>query len=88
MSNAYHNVFYVGVTSDLEGRIWQHKNGEGGVFTKKYNCDQLLYYEDYTHIEPAIAREKQLKKWRKAWKIELIKKENAELNDLAGKWYE
>jgi putative endonuclease len=47
----------------------------------------LLYYEDYTHIQTAIAREKQLKKWRKGWKIEMIRKENPELKDLAAEWY-
>lgn len=74
MSNVYHTVFYVGVTSDLPGRTWQHKNGEGGPFTAKYNCSQLLYYEDFLHIQTAIAREKQIKKWRKAGKLKWSKK--------------
>ncbi len=88
MSNTHHTVFYIGVTSDLIGRTWQHKNGEGGVFTSKYNCNKLLYYEDYSHIKTAIEREKQLKRWKRTWKMELIQKENGELNDLAENWYD
>ncbi len=56
-------MFYTGVTSDLEGRVFQHKQGEGSVFTSKYNCHCLVYHEDYVDIRNAIAREKQLKKW-------------------------
>lgn len=83
MSNKHHTVFYVGVTSDLNTRVWQHKNGEGSKFTKKYNCDALMYYEFYDAIETAIAREKQLKKWKRAWKVALILKFNPEMKDLS-----
>ena len=75
MGNHHLTVFYIGVTSDLQSRVWQHKQGEGGVFTKKYNCHILLYYEDYQHINKAIEREKQLKNWHKDWKRNLIKTE-------------
>ncbi len=57
LSNQHHTVFYVGVTSDLEGRVFQHKQGEGGGFTSKYNCHCLMYYEDYADVRNAIARE-------------------------------
>ncbi len=87
LSNQHHTVFYVGVTSDLEGRVFQHKQGEGGVFTSKYNCHCLMYYEDYADVRNAIAREKQLKRWLRVWKIELIKKDNPEMKDLAADWY-
>lgn len=86
MSNPNRTVLYVGVTSNLESRVRQHKNGESS-FTSKYNCQHLLYFEDYADIHNAIAREKQLKKWKREWKEELIKNENPEMKDLAGEWY-
>ena len=86
MSNKNRAVFYVGVTSNLESRVLAHKNGES-KFTAKYNCTDLLYYEDYTNVRNAIAQEKQLKKWKREWKEELIRKENPEMNDLAAAWY-
>jgi putative endonuclease len=87
LSNQHKTVFYTGVTSDLERRVFEHKQGEGGAFTAKYNCHWLMYYEDYADIRHAIAREKQLKKWLRQWKVELIKKENPEMKDLAARWY-
>ena len=59
----------------------------GSVFTLKYKCRYLVYYEDYNSIDNAISREKQLKNWQRKWKIELIRKENPELIDLAENWY-
>jgi len=87
MSNIHHTVLYVGVTSDLMERVWQHKNGQGGYFTSTYQCHCLLYYEDFNHVNKAIEREKNLKNWRREWKINLIKQENPELKDLAADWY-
>ncbi|MFZ1263882.1 MAG: GIY-YIG nuclease family protein [Chitinophagaceae bacterium] len=74
------------MTNNLERRIWEHRNNEGGVFTSKYKCHFLLFYEDYSDVNNAIAREKQLKNWQRTWKIELIRKENPDLVDLAGEW--
>ncbi len=88
MSNLHHSVFYVGVTSDLESRVWQHKNGEGGVFAKKYKFFYLLYYEDYQHIQKTIEREKQLKDWHRPWKMNLVRQENPEFKDLAADWFQ
>ena len=82
LTNKNRTVTYIGVTSNLKERITQHKNNIGCVFTKKYNTHYLVYFEVLTSIELAILREKQLKKWNKAWKWELIKKENPELIDL------
>jgi len=82
ISNKNRNVLYIGVTSDLYNRITQHKSGEGSAFTKKYNCTDLLYYEFFESIVAAIEREKELKKWNRSWKDELIKKMNPELKDL------
>lgn len=64
----------------------QHKIGIGGEFTLKYNCYNLMYFEEFTEIKDAIAREKQLKRWCKEWKYEMIKKENPDMNDLAADW--
>jgi len=86
MSNKNRTVLYVGVTSNLESRVLDHKTGES-KFTAKYNCTDLLYFEEYADIRNAIAREKQLKKWKRTWKEDLIKKENPELKDLAADWY-
>jgi len=89
LSNKYNTVFYVGVTNNLEIRVLQHKQGqgEGSVFTSKYLCNMLLYYEEFPDIRFAIDREKQLKRWKREWKLDLIRKENPELEDLAANWY-
>ncbi len=77
---------YVGVTSNLESRVLEHRNGES-AFTAKYNCFDLLYYEEFADVRNAISREKQLKKWKREWKEALIKKENPEMKDLAADWF-
>ncbi|RYE03960.1 MAG: GIY-YIG nuclease family protein [Sphingobacteriaceae bacterium] len=82
MSNQYRTTFYIGVTSDLEARVWQHSNGEGSVFTKKYKCFDLVYYEHFPFIIDAIDREKQLKNWHRPWKIALIESVNPKMLDL------
>ena len=86
LSNYARTVFYIGMTNNIETRVWQHRNNEGGVFTSEYKCHYLMYYEDYTDVNNAIAREKQLKNWQRNWKIDLIKKENPDLIDLAKDW--
>jgi putative endonuclease len=82
LSNKHHTVFYTGVTSDLLTRIDQHREGEGSKFTKKYNTTKLLYYDEFPTIYEAICAEKRVKKWRRAWKIDLIKTINPDLLDL------
>ena len=83
MSNRHRNVLYIGVTSNLYKRVWEHKNHvHKGSFTSRYNCDFLIYYEYYDNIIEAISREKQLKNWRREWKYNLIKKKNSEMKDL------
>jgi putative endonuclease len=79
-------TLYIGVTSDLDDRIWQHKNGVFEGFSKKYNCTRLLYYERHEDIRSSIAREKQLKGWRRAKKLALIRATNPEFKDLAATW--
>ena len=75
-------VLYIGVTSNLRKRIYEHKNKMVDGFTKEYNIDKLLYFEVFDDIESAIMREKQLKNWRREWKIDLIKTMNPEFKDL------
>ena len=82
MTNRYNRVFYTGVTADLPARVWQHRNGEGSRFCKRYNLTKLVYAEEYPTIEEAIVREKRIKEWKRAWKIELIKKANPDWRDL------
>lgn len=86
LSNKNRTVLYIGVTNDLERRIIEHKNGLSSSFTKKYNIHELLYFEIHNDIKQAIAREKQLKEWKREWKIELIKTMNTEMINLASDW--
>ncbi len=74
---------YTGVTSDLIKRISEYKEIiHKGSFSAKYNCKKLVYYESFDTIESAIIREKQIKNWKRSWKIELIEKENKDWEDL------
>ncbi len=82
MSNRYKNVLYIGVTANLRERIIQHSSGTGSVFTAKYKCHFLVYYEEFNNIQRAIEREKELKNWKRLWKIDLIKKLNPDLRPL------
>jgi len=79
-------TLYVGVTSDLAARIWQHRNGVTGGFAGKYQVFRLVHAEFFDEMEPAILREKQLKRWHRPWKINLIEAENPEWRDLAREW--
>jgi putative endonuclease len=79
-------TLYIGVTSDLNQRVWKHKNGAYEGFSSKYNCTRLLYYEEYSDISAAIAREKQLKGWRREKKLNLIRTTNPDFRDLAETW--
>jgi len=82
MTNKYRTTFYIGVTSDLNKRMLQHTLGEGSKFTKKYNLIDLVYFEEFTDINQAILREKQLKNWHHDWKINLIKEKNPTLKTI------
>ena len=82
MASKRNGTLYLGVTSDLVKKVWQHKNGEVEGFTKKYGVKMLVYYEILENAESAIAREKQIKKWRRAWKLRLIKEKNSQWKDL------
>jgi putative endonuclease len=82
MTNKKEGTLYIGVTSNLVKRVWEHKNNFIKGFTEKYNMHNLVYFEMHQDMLSAITREKQLKKWNRAWKIELIEKFNAGWKDL------
>ena len=80
-------TLYVGVTNNLESRVYMHKTGQGSKFAAKYNITKLVYYEVFGDIRYAIAREKQLKGYRRRKKLELIEGENSDWIDLSIDWY-
>jgi putative endonuclease len=82
LSNQARGTLYIGVTSDLIGRVWQHKQDLADSFSKKYQLHLLVYFEPAETMLAAITREKQLKQWNRAWKIELIETNNNMWRDL------
>ena len=82
MSNRKDGVLYIGVTSDLSRRIVQHREGKGSAFCRRYGLTRLVYAEEHDSIGDAIAREKAMKAWKRAWKIELIEGVNPAWDDL------
>jgi putative endonuclease len=83
LTNERCTTLYIGVTNNLESRLWQHQNGEGSKFAKSYNLSRLIYYEACPYPAAGIAREKQLKGWTRAKKEALIARMNPEWRDLA-----
>jgi putative endonuclease len=83
-TNDRNTVLYIGVTNSLQRRIYEHRNGLIKGFSKMYNVNKLVYAEETNSIRDAIQREKELKKWRRQWKIDLIKKSNLDFDDLYG----
>lgn len=81
-------TLYIGVTSQLLNRVWQHKKGVAEGFTKKYKIHLLLYYEVFETMEQAIIREKQLKSWNRQWKLDLIIEKNPDFEDLYEKLFD
>ncbi|RXP46558.1 GIY-YIG nuclease family protein [Lutibacter sp. HS1-25] len=82
LTNKYRTTLYIGVTNSLIDRVVQHKSRQGSKFTVKYNVTDLIYFEEFTDINQAILREKQLKNWHHDWKINLIKELNPTLKTL------
>jgi putative endonuclease len=82
LASQRNGTLYVGVTSNLIQRIWQHKSDQAEGFTKKYGVHTLVWYEPHETMESAIAREKAVKEWKRAWKLELIEAQNPEWLDL------
>ena len=84
MSNRENGVLYIGVTADLSRRIVQHREGKGSAFCRRYGLKRLVYAEEHDSIGDAIAREKAMKAWKRAWKIELVEGVNPAWDDLFG----
>ena len=84
LASERNGTLYVGVTSDLVKRAWQHREGAVAGFTKKHHVKRLVWYEQHPNAESAITREKQLKKWNRIWKIRLIEEANPYWNHLYG----
>ncbi|HEX7777141.1 MAG TPA: GIY-YIG nuclease family protein [Parvibaculum sp.] len=82
VTNRKHGTLYIGVTNDIARRISEHRAGTGSQFTKRYGLRRLIYAEPYADVRDAIAREKAMKEWKRAWKIELIERANPEWADL------
>ena len=82
MASQRNGTLYVGVTNDLARRAWQHRTGQGSQFAAKYRVTNLVWYEGYADVEEAIRREKQLKRWERRWKLELIERMNPTWKDL------
>jgi putative endonuclease len=83
LASERYGILYVGVTSNLIARLWQHREEVLGGFTSRYHVHRLVHFEMYGDMERAITREKQLKRWHRQWKINLINAENPEWKDLA-----
>lgn len=81
-------TLYIGVTTELEQRTWQHKTKRLEGFSALHNCDRLVYFEEFFDITEAISREKQLKGWSRAKKLAIIRRENPGFDDLAADWFE
>lgn len=88
LTNKKNGTLYIGSTPDLQKRVNEHKQKVFDGFTKKYNIDKLIYVEEFITKSDAILRERQLKKWNRKWKIDLIEKNNPEWNDLSKKFPE
>jgi len=87
LSSARNGTLYIGVTSDLVKRVWQHRNDCVDGFTGQYGVHLLVFYEMHASMEAAIEREKRLKKWNRMWKLRLIEEANPEWRDLAAEWF-
>lgn len=83
LTNKNNKIFYVGMTSDLEKRIWEHKNRMVDGFTEKYNLKKLVWFGEGVDVNEIIRKEKQIKKWNKEWKKNLVEKSNPEWKDLS-----
>jgi len=86
LASGKNGTLYIGITNDLMRRLYEHKNSLIKGFTNKYKVNNLVYFEETNDISEAIKREKQLKKWNRQWKIELIEKDNPNWEDLAKEW--
>ena len=84
MASGRNGTLYIGVTSDLIQRVWQHRESVADGFTKKYGCKILVWFERFEDIEATIRREKQMKEWKRLWKLRVIEEKNPDWDDLFG----
>jgi putative endonuclease len=84
MASKRNGTLYIGVTSDLPRRVWEHREGVVDGFTKRYGVKMLVWYELHATMDAAIVREKQIKEWKRAWKLRLIETANPTWRDLSG----
>jgi putative endonuclease len=84
LASRHHGTLYIGVTNDIRRRLEQHRSGQGSKFVKKYGVFRLVHVETFATPQEAIAREKQLKFWKRDWKIKLIETDNPDWNDRSG----
>jgi putative endonuclease len=82
LASGRNGTLYTGVTGDIAARVWQHRTGAADGFTKRYEVHRLVYLEAFADVNEAILREKRIKKWRRAWKLELIERDNPQWLDL------
>ena len=82
LASKRNGTLYLGVTSELRSRIWQHRTAAIEGFSKQYGCNRLVWIEHYPNLHDARVREAQMKKWKRAWKLELIEKYNPDWRDL------
>ncbi|MDH6260031.1 GIY-YIG nuclease family protein [Bradyrhizobium sp. BR13661] len=83
LASSRHGTLYIGITNSLQKRFEEHRSGKGSEFVKRYGVYRLVYTEAFERADEAIAREKQLKRWKRDWKIELIERDNLEWRDLS-----
>nr|WP_321231186.1 GIY-YIG nuclease family protein [uncultured Psychroserpens sp.] len=86
LASKKNGTLYIGVSNDLERRMFEHKNKLVEGFTSKYNVDKLMYFESFQYVNDAIQREKNMKKWKRQWKIDVIEKDNPNWEDLSVDW--
>ena len=87
LASKKNGTIYIGFTDDLQRRIQEHKEKSVSGFTARYNVTKLVYFEEYESSDEAYIRERRMKKWKRAWKLKLIEKENPEWKELAEDWY-
>jgi len=88
LASKRNGTIYIGMTNDLQRRVYEHKTGTIKGFTKKYGVSILVYFEEFKQVEQAIQRENNMKKWKRSWKLKLIENENSNWDDLAQDWYD
>jgi len=88
LASKIRGTLYVGMTNDLQRRVYEHKTGIKKGFTEKYGVNKLVYFETFQQVEEAIEREKNIKKWKRDWKIQLIERNNKKWLDLSRDWFD